>query len=115
MFALSWQRRLTPSSRGGPKRKTHHLRTVPWTLPQKKRKFAPCWYHPAASVGGHPAKAWVIMAALTRETVLRFLVLVIFVVVSSVSVVYLTLHHATADEVYDFVILGGPRRPRSQP
>ena len=55
------------------------------------------------------------MAALTRETVLRFLVLVIFVVVSSVSVIYLTLHHATADEVYDFVILGGPRRPRSQP
>ena len=53
------------------------------------------------------------MAALTRETVLRFLVLVIFVIVSSVSVVYLTLHHATADEVYDFVILGGPRRSRS--
>lgn len=68
---------------------------------------------PPSRVGGHPAKAWVIMAALTRETVLRFLVLVIFVVVSSVSVVYLTLHHATADEVYDFVILGGPRRSRS--
>eukprot|EP00964_Phaeocystis_antarctica_P002288 scaffold1193_cov71-Phaeocystis_antarctica.AAC.2 len=27
MFALSWQRRLNPSSRGGPKRKTRHLRT----------------------------------------------------------------------------------------
>ena len=62
-----------------------------------------------------PSQGRLIMAALTRETVLRFLVLVIFVVVSSVSVVYLTLHHATADEVYDFVILGGPRRPRSQP
>ena len=47
------------------------------------------------------------MAAPTSETVLRFLVLVVFVVVSSVTVIYLTLHHATADEVYDFVILGG--------
>lgn len=55
------------------------------------------------------------MAAPTSETVLRFLVLVVFVVVSSVTVIYLTLHHATADEVYDFVILGGLRRSRSQP
>ena len=43
---------------------------------------------PPSRVGGHPAKARVvIMAALTRETVLRFLVLVIFVVVSSVTVI----------------------------
>ena len=47
------------------------------------------------------------MAALTSETVLRFLALVTFVAVSSVTVIYLTLHHATADEIYDFVILGG--------
>jgi hypothetical protein len=55
------------------------------------------------------------MAPLTSETVLRFLVLVVFAIVSSVAVIYLTLHHATADEVYDFVILGGLRRSRSQP
>ena len=60
--------------------------------------------------------AWpLLMAALTSETVLRFLILVVFVVVPSVTVIYLTLHHATADEVYDFVILGGLRRSRSQP
>ena len=58
--------------------------------------------------GGHT-----LMAAPTSETVLRFLVLVVFVVVSSVTVIYFTLHHATADEVYDFVILGGLRSRRN--
>ena len=46
-------------------------------------------------------------AAFPNETILRFFLLVVFVVASSVTVIYLTLHHATADEIYDFVIIGG--------
>ena len=44
---------------------------------------------------------------LTVETVVRLIVLISFVATACVGVVYLTLHHEVAEEVYDYVVVGG--------
>ena len=47
------------------------------------------------------------MAPLTCETLARCVTLISFVATCTVAVVYLTLHHASVDEVFDFVVVGG--------
>ena len=72
-------------------------REVAWAWLRHLQRAAIHW--PLPPVGS--------MAPLTCETLARCVTLISFVATCTVAVVYLTLHHASVDEVFDFVVVGG--------